>query len=196
MKINKDFPFCEDGSMKYLKVTQKDYCCVGACLEMILKRHGITDYDQERIAYELGLIVPPHLASNFRYARTGKKPSAGYGTQIQEPQYSIGHFFKKHNLHFAQKYYYITSIKEAEKFLNRNNEQDILIIAHCGTLYGSPDADWGHAVLLDHINGDQVTIQENSSKKDREIIALSQLLCAIETHGQKNGAGFYLIKKI
>jgi len=181
--------------MKYNKITQKDYCCVGACLEMILKRHNITKYDQEQIAYELGLIVPSHLASSFRHARTGEKPAAGYGTQIQKPQYSIDHFFEKYNLGFVQKYYYITDIEEAKKFLGANNKQDILIILHCGTLYDNPDADWGHAVLLDHFEDDQVTIQENSPKRNLEIITLPRLIYAVKIHGRENGAGFYLIEK-
>lgn len=181
--------------MKYNKITQKDYCCVGACLEMILRRHGVTRYDQEEIAYELGLIVPPHLASNFHHARTGEKPAAGYGTQIQEPQYSIDHFFKKFNLDFVQEHYFIDDTEEARRFLIANNEQDILIIAHCGTLYNKPASDWGHAVLLDHLANDQVVIQENSPKRNLETITLPKLMSAIKIHGRAKGAGFYLIKR-
>lgn len=181
--------------MKYHKITQKDYCCVGACLEMILRRHGITDFEQEKIAGELGLIVPPQLASDFRYAQVGEKPAAGYGTQIQKPQYSIDHFFKKNQLGFSQEYYFITDTKKAEAFLNANNEKDILVIVHCGTLYNNPKADWGHAILFDHINDEQVTIQENSTKRNIETIPLLRLLSAMKIHGRKNGAGFYLISK-
>lgn len=181
--------------MKYQKVTQKDYCCVGACLEMVLRRHGITEYNQEQIAGELGLIVPPHLASKFRYAQTGEKPAAGYGTRIQEPQYSINHFFSKYNLSFIQKYYYITDAKEARKFLNTHNEEDILIILHCGTLYNKPKADWGHAVLFDHLDGDWVAIQESSPQRNLETLSFSRLIHAIGIHGQTNGAGFYLIER-
>ena len=44
--------------MKYKKIVQKKYCCVGACLEMVLNRHHIKNSGQEDIAYQLGLIVP------------------------------------------------------------------------------------------------------------------------------------------
>lgn len=181
--------------MKYTKITQKEYCCVGACLEMVLKRHGITDYKQEDIACELGLIVPPHLKSQYSHAKTGLKPKSGYGTQIQRPQYSINHFFKKRQLNFVETYYYITDIDEAKAFLNTKNDQDILIIFHCGTLYDNSLADWGHMVLFNHIHGNQLIIQENSPKRNLEEIELSKLLQAIKKHGRANGAGFYCITK-
>lgn len=181
--------------MKYQKITQKPYCCVGACLEMVLRRHGIADYDQEKIASELGLIVPEEYKEKLPMARTGEMPAAGYGTQIQEEQYSINQFFKKNHLGLKETYQYITDVTKAKEYLANQDDQDVLIIFHCATLYDNPEADWGHMVLLDHVEGDQVIIQENSSKRDLETVPLSQLMRAIKIHGQGNGAGFYLIEK-
>ena len=75
--------------IKYKKITQKPYCCCGACLEMILNRHKITNKGQEDIAYELGLVVPEKDENLFKKARIEEKPIAGYGTQIQKEEYSI-----------------------------------------------------------------------------------------------------------
>ena len=179
--------------MKYQKITQKPYCCVGACLEMVLRRRGITDYNQEQIASELGLIVPVDYKDRLPLARVGEMPAAGYGTQIQEEQYSINHFFKENRLDLRETYHYITDIKEARTLLSNNSSQDILIIFHCGTLYDNPEADWGPMVLFDPLDGGQVAIQENSPKRGLETIDLAKLLHAIEVHGRNNGAGFYLV---
>lgn len=181
--------------MKYSKIAQKKYCCVGACLEMVLNRHGITKFDQEEIAYELGLIVPPHLVNNYRRARTGAKPASGYGTQIQNRQYSINRFFTKNEINLQESYHYITDLGMAENFLANCKDQDILIVFHCGTLYNKPEADWGHMVLFDHLSDKCIVIQENSAARNIEKIELPKLIQAIKTHGTKNGAGFYLIKK-
>lgn len=179
--------------MKYQKVTQKPFCCVGACLEMVLQRRGIEDYEQEQIAGELGLIVPEEYKDELPTAKVGKMPVAGYGTQIQEEQYSINHFFRKYRLNLRETYRYITDITKAKKFLADKADQDVLIIFHCATLYDNPKADWGHMVLLDHIQGDQVVIQENGKKRNIETVELAKLLHAIEVHGRENGAGFYVI---
>ena len=44
--------------MKYNKVIQERYCCVSACIEMVLNRHKIQNSGQKEIAYQLGLTVP------------------------------------------------------------------------------------------------------------------------------------------
>lgn len=185
--------------MKYTKVTQKPYCCVGACLEMILRRLNMDTYDQEEIASDLGLVVPPEYASSFPHAMIGTKPTAGYGTQIQNPKFSINNFFRKHNIDLKESYCFTTDFAIASKILQDVNDKDIMIICHCGTLYDNPEADWGHAVLLDHYdkNGDwsQVVIQENSEKRNLETVGLHKLLQAIAVYGESNGAGFYIIER-
>lgn len=181
--------------MKYKKIVQKKYCCVGACLEMVLNRHHIENSGQEDIAYQLGLIVPDEVKDNYKKVRSGKKPIAGYGTQIQEEQYSINHYFNENKIPLVEKYYYITDYEEARDFLYKHNGDDILIIFHCGTLYDNPNADWGHMVLFEKIENGEVTILENGPKRDIEKISLEKLLNSIKTHGKEKGAGFYLIEK-
>ncbi len=180
--------------MKYTKIIQKKYCCVGACLEMILNRHKIKNSGQEDIAYQLGLIVPEEEKQNYQKVRVGKKPIAGYGTQIQEKEYTINNFFDKNNINLKESYYYITDYKEAKEFLEKNNNKDILIIVHCGTLYNFQSADWGHMILFEKMENDKVTILECSAKRDYENFKLKHLLNAIKYHGKEKGAGFYLIE--
>ncbi len=181
--------------MKYKKIVQKKYCCVGACLEMVLNRHHIKNSGQEDIAYQLGLIVPYEDKDDYKKVRSGKMPIAGYGTQIQEEQYSINNFFKKNKISLVEKYYYLTDYEEAKEFLYKYNDYDILIIFHCGTLYDNPNADWGHMILFERIENDEVTILENGPKRDIEKVTLEKLLDSIKIHGKEKGAGFYLIEK-
>lgn len=180
--------------MKYNKITQKPYCCVGACIEMVLNRHQIKNDGQEQIAYQLGLTVPEEMRGYFKKARYGKRPNSGYGTQIQKEKYSLNRFFKRNDIYLKESYHYITDYHEAKKFLEENNDKDILIIFHCGTLYDSLQANWGHMVLFERIEQDKVTILEATEKRNIERVSLKKLLQAIQIHGKDNGAGFYLIE--
>ena len=112
--------------MKYQKVIQKPYCCVGACLEMILNRNHIANDGQVVIACQLGLTVPEEYRDEYPNAIIGEKPDAGYGTQIQKRKFSINNFFKINNIDLKEKYYFITDVTVAKKFLLDNNNVTIL----------------------------------------------------------------------
>lgn len=180
--------------MKYQKVIQKPYCCVGACLEMILNRNHIANDGQVVIACQLGLTVPEEYRDEYPNAIIGEKPDAGYGTQIQKRKFSINNFFKINNIDLKEKYYFITDVTVAKKFLLDNNKYDIMICCHCATLYDNLYEDWGHMVLFENIYNNNVTILDPSDNKCYENISLERLLKSKIEHGQSNGAGFYLIK--
>lgn len=181
--------------MKYRKVTQKPYCCVGACIEMILNRHHITNNGQIDIAEKLGLVVPKEYTEMYPNAKTGEKPEAGFGTQIQKEEYSINNFFQKDNINLKEEYHYITEINDIKQFLLKNKENDILICCHSATLYESPEENWGHMILFEDINDNIITILDPESKRNYEQIEIERLASAIAIHKKENGAGFYLIKK-
>ncbi len=182
--------------MKYHKIVQKPHCCVGACLEMILNRHDIKNTGQEDIAYQLGLVVPESDRHLFKKARVANKPSSGYGTQIQKEEYSINNYFKTNNIELKETYYFINNLNDIRVFLTFNNNDDILVCFHCGTLFDAPHANWGHMMLFEHIENDNVTLLDTSVKRDYATVSLEKLAKAISIHGKENGAGFYLIKKI
>lgn len=181
--------------MKYQKVIQKPYCCVGTCMEMILNRNNIVNNGQIDIACQLGLTVPEEYRSEYLNAIIGEKPDAGYGTQIQKKKFSINNFFKINNIKLKEEYYFITDLSAAPKIFFDNNKYDIMICCHCATLYDSPYADWGHMILFEKINNDNnVTILDPSDKRNYETITLEKLLKSIAIHEIRNGVGFYLIK--
>ncbi len=179
--------------MKYKIIKQKPYCCVGACLEMILNRRKITNNGQVEIACELGLIVPPSYKEIYPNALIGDKPNAGYGTQIQKEEYSLNNYFKNNNFPLVMEYFFITSVSKAKRFLLDNSCDDIIICLYGEILYDDKESTWGHMVLFDNILNDIVTIVD--SHKNRYIrIPINKLVLAIKVHGKENGAGFYLIK--
>lgn len=181
--------------MKYIKVIQKPYCCVGACMEMILNRNCIINDGQVDIACKLGLTLPEEYRTIYPIAIFGSKPDAGYGTQIQKEEYSINNFFKNNDIDLIEEYYYITTENETKQFLLNNIENDILICCHCATLYDSPDEDWGHMLLIEKIQDNNVVLLDPEAKRDYETISIKKLVKSITVHGKNNGAGFYLIKK-
>ena len=163
---------------------------------MILKRNNVSDKNQIEIAYDLGLTVPEEYREMYPNAIFGDKPSAGYGTQIQKTEYSINNFFETNNIRLYEEYYYIENENETKDFLENNVDNDILVCCHCKTLYDAPHADWGHMLLFETIENDNVTLLDPGAKRNYEIIPLSKLVRAITIHGKENGAGFYLIRKL
>lgn len=180
--------------MKYKKITQKPFCCVGACLEMILNRNHIPNCGQIEIACELGLIVPESYKEIYKNARFGEKPTAGYGTQINKKEYSINSFFQKNHINLKEEYYFITQLEVVRKFILENERNDILICCHAKTLYNSKEEDWGHMLLLEKIEGDHLILLDPEVNRDDERVPLERVIKAISVHGKENGAGFYLIK--
>lgn len=179
--------------MKYKIIKQKPYCCVGACMEMILNRRNISNKGQVSIACDLGLIVPLSYKDIYPHALIGDKPNAGYGTQIQKEKYSLNNFFKNNNLDLTMEYFFLTSSKDIKKFLIDNNLHDILICLYGEILYDEKEANWGHMVLFEGMENDLVFLAD--TYKNRQIrMSIVKLAKAIKVHGKNNGGGFYLIK--
>jgi len=107
--------------MKYSHIPQKPYCCVPACVQMILQRRDLPILSQDIIAYEFGVILPmkdKHLLSK---SYTGRKPRSGWGTRIDIKKYSLTEFFKKHKFPLKEKFY------SAEDFLTGENFKEFLL---------------------------------------------------------------------
>ncbi len=104
----------------YIPLTQQPFCCVSTCIQMILLRRGLPLYSQEEIGYELGLVVPKEYANLFQKVRTGKKPSAGWGTQINKPNYSLNNFFLKYKIPLKKEYFPPSALEKPDSGLKHN----------------------------------------------------------------------------
>lgn len=180
--------------MKYKKINQKEYCCVPACLQMVLHRNNLKCKSQEDIGYELGLIVPSDDRKLFKKVRVGDKPHSGYGTQVNNEKYSINNFFIRNNFPLIEEYHYIIDYKRVERFLKENVRADILVCFHCGTLYGNEYEDWGHVCVIDSLCNDEIILVDPDLREGYKVIKLNKLIEAIKKHGENNRAGFWLIK--
>ncbi len=178
----------------YVPIVQERFCCVPACVFMILRRRRISDPSQEEIGWGLGLTVPKESAALFSKVRTGKKPKAGWGTQIQAKQYSLGNYFRKNKIPLDSQYFFPKSEKDMESFATNQLERgnDLLVLFNYKKLYGGVDA--GHASLIQGISNGKVTLidpERNVPKK--RIVPLKQLWKSIQRHGKGKGGGFWAI---
>lgn len=180
----------------YKSIKQKPYCCVPACISMILDRRKIKHGSQEEIGYELGLIVSKEKAHLFTEARTGKKPVAGYGTQVNKKKYSVNNYFSKNKIKLKEAYYPSEKIKDIKKFIVENirNNNDLIVCFNNKKLYG--EEDFGHVSLIQNINNNSITLidPENNVPNKRKV-NLQKLVDAMKYHGRKNRGGFWIISE-
>ena len=178
----------------YRPVNQKPYCCVPACITMILERRKIKHGTQENIGYELGLVVPKVKAHLFTKVRTGKKPVAGYGTQVSKKEYSINRYFSKNNINLKEVYYPPEKVRDVRNFISENMKKgnDLIVCFNHRKLYGI--GDYGHASLIHSISKDTVTlIDPESGVPKRRRVNIRKLVAAMKYHGKKRRGGFWVI---
>jgi len=164
---------------------------------MILYRRGIALLEQETIANELGLIVPEEDLKYFAHARTGERPSSGYGTQIQDERYSMQKLFNKYGWELAfTRYSEIASVEELRLKLlaiQDNDNADAMLCFDYGTLWDIK-SNGGHVCIFDGLEDDTVHLidPEQNVPKHRDT-TLHQLYRAIDFHGAHNATGVWII---
>ncbi len=135
-------------SPKYQIITEKEYCCVPAVLQMIQGRRGLNFKTQDQIGYELGLKVPPDLVHLFEKVRTGSEPLNGYGTQTSKDEFSIRKYFVRNNLPLKLTKVFPTSLHELSESLlsSLRNDADVIICYNSQSLF--EDGDIEHVSLI------------------------------------------------
>jgi hypothetical protein len=186
---------------KYIPITQQKWCCVPACIQMIMLRHGLKLIPAELIGYELGLIVPKEDSELFWNPRIGSRPNAGFGTQIQIDEFSINNAFKRLNMPLSVLYKLIgqfDSVDDLREFFNRINENlDYLICFDWKELFDE-EYSGGHVCVLDKVDLERDILRiidpEYESPKWREV-TIEKMYKAMKAHGAKNSAGFWVFEK-
>jgi len=183
---------------RYTAFTQQSYCCVPACLQMVMYRRELPLIEQEVLGFELGLTVPKEDIHMFNKVRTGKKPPAGWGTQISRPEFSIDKALKRLNVPLQARIHtidYIESAQMLRKFLEDSQAAggDTLLCFNYGKLWDK-DTDSGHVCVFDRIDGDSVWIIDpgRNAPKHREV-PLDKLYEAMVAHGSSKSAGAWEI---
>jgi hypothetical protein len=181
---------------RYIPLTQQPYCCVPTCLQMVLLRRKQRMMSQEDIGYQLGLTVPKSKKRLLPKARTGKRPDAGWGTQVGKPQYSINRFFEINNIPLKEEYITLQQIGNIKEWIaeQMKEDRDILVCFNHGKLYGGNAQ--GHVSIIDSIENDIVILidPESNVPKYRKV-KIDKLTKAIEFHAERTDrAGFWIIR--
>lgn len=183
--------------MKYKHISQKPYCCVPACIQMILQRRKLPILLQTDIAYDLGVILPSEDRHLLPKTHEGQRPKAGWGTRINLKKYSLTAFFKKQGysleevFQLAKKF---SSIKQFKKFLldNIKEKNDLLICFNYPMLYHIKGS-WGHASLIEKVGDDKVILRDPDPKhKEEREILLNDLFTSLKNHYY---GGIWVVKK-
>jgi hypothetical protein len=185
---------------QYLPFTQQPYCCVPAAIQMVMHRNAIPLIAQEEIAYELGLTVPEKDAYLFDKARTGSKPSSGWGTQIQDEKYEPNKIFKKLGVPLSFKQYFIRDLRD-EKGLRKilmliqESDDDALLCFDYGKLWDL-ETKGGHVCVFSSIERNDIYLvdPERTVPKHRVVSAV-KMFRAMDFHGDSNSAGVWVLSK-
>ncbi len=147
----------------YELIEQQPWCCVPTCVQMILQRRELSFESQEDIGKELGLVVPEDQLHLFKTIESGPEPPAGYGTRINEPEFSLDTYFTRHNLPLSCEYVSGSAVENIEEFVVGHLESgnDILTCFRIRHLYDIKEAgDCGHASLVQGINKDTLILTD------------------------------------
>lgn len=185
---------------RYIPFVQQPYCCVPACFQAIMYKHGLPLLPQEELANELGLVVPEADTHMFNNVRSGQKPSSGWGTQVQKEEYSPNRVFRKLGIQLK---FRIVSNKDLGGPAGLKNllheieisDQDALLCFDYGNLWNT-QSNGGHVCVFDRIKGNQVYIidPERNVPKYRAT-TIDKLFDAMDSHGEYNAAGVWIIEK-
>lgn len=176
--------------MKYGPIKQMPYCCVPACISMVLGRRKIPHGTQEEAGYELGLVVPKGVAHLFKKVRAGKKPPAGYGTRVSKERYAINNFFQTHEIPLEENYF--PAVEDPKRFIIKNLRKgnDILACFNRKKLLGK--GNYGHVCIIEGVSNGFVALIDPQDAKSKRV-SLDKLVGAMGYHGTKKRGGFWVI---
>jgi len=184
--------------MRYDPITEKAYCCVPSVLQMIQARRGVPIMSQDEIGWELGLLVPPEIKSEFTKVRTGPEPQAGYGTQTSKPEFSIEKYFDCNQLPLSITRFSPSSLKEMISNIEvaLKQENDIVLCFNSQLLFG--DGDIGHVSLIEEFNkenGHVTVIDPAIEAPKRRITTIVEIFKTIQNHNVSEIGGLWIISE-
>lgn len=166
---------------------------------------GLPLVAQEELGHYLGLTVPPKEKDLFWSVRISDTPptAAGYGTQIQKPEYDPNNAFKKLDVPLKFTYNLIDNfatvdavrsyLKDAEL-----HNRDVMVCFRYGTLHDT-DSTNGHANVFDRYlpRTDEVRLIDPAVTVPKwRIVPLEKLFEAMKEHGADKSGGFWELERI
>lgn len=183
----------------YNPITEKDYCCVPAVLQMIQGRRGLGYDSQDEIGYQLGLIVPPELEQKFSKVRTGPAPQAGYGTQTPKEEFSIRNYFSRNSIPLDLIKPQPQTADELRSQLSASLQagDDVIICYNSRLLFG--DGDIEHVSLIQEFDtetGDMVVVDPAIEAPKLRKTTLDGLFEALNVHDVSNSGGLWIVSAL
>lgn len=197
-------PSATPADSRYMPFTQQASCCVPTCMQMVMYKLGIPLIPAEEIGYHLGLVVRPEDGYLFYEPRTSDvPPSAGYGTQIYEPEFELNTAFKNMGIPLNYTLKPIQEIASPDELLKilsaaEASDENALLCFNHGALVDDDSRDWGHVVVFDRvIDGDLRIIDPSPTHPKWRIVKTQKMFDAMVFHGKKKTAsGVWLIGRI
>lgn len=186
---------------RYVPFTQQNSCCVPTSVSMVMYRQGLPLISQESLGYYLGLILDKKYKKLFYNVRTGKRPPAGYGTQMQKKEFEINSVFKKLRIPLKVTTYPIRDFKNKKELTSLisdriKKDHDLVVLLASDILNGTQNNN-GHACVIDRIypTRDLIRLVDPSAvqPKWREI-KINKFIRAIKLHPTGQGRILELIK--
>lgn len=186
---------------RYIPFTQQNSCCVPTSISIVMYKLGIPLMPVELLGYHLGLILDKDKKHLFWNVRTGKRPDAGYGTQMNKKEYEINSVFKKIKIPLKVTTYYINDFKTKKDLVSYlvnsiKQNKDIIVLLNSDVLNNTKNMN-GHACVVDKIYPakDIVRLIDPSSfqSKWREI-RIDKFIKAIKLHPTGQGRFLELTK--
>lgn len=189
---------------RYIPFTQQRWCCVPACIQMVMYRHGIPLLPAELIGYHLGLTVPKKKLKYFWKGRIGKKPKAGWGTQIGEKEFEPNRAFKRLKIPLEMEFKLIGEFSDFSSVINylrdmEEKDTDILACFDGGVLFNEK-IHYGHVCVIDRVYFDkkEVRIIDSEYKAPKwRVVKIQRLYEAMKFHAvAAKKAGFWELNNV
>ncbi len=187
---------------RYVPLTQQYSCCVPTSISIIMYKLGIPLMPIEQLGYHLGLIVDKDHRNLFWGARTGKRPGAGFGTQINTKRFEINRVFKKLKIPLHVSTRSIVSFANAKAIaaylgVRVKKNEDIIVLLNSDVLNGTKNHN-GHACVVDRIDVRKQSVRlidpSPGQPKWRQF-SVSRLMRAMKLHPTGQGR-FLELKKV
>jgi hypothetical protein len=167
-----------------------------------MTKHQIPLVSAELLGHHMGLLVPKKYKDLFWLDATGKRPRAGYGTQIGKKGKSPNDAFKKLDIPLSFNQHLIDKIDDENglrKLLKsaETDDKDVMVCFDWGILF-SNKSTCGHVCLFDRLlSSGKVRIIDTEYKAPKwRLVNLSRLFKAMKKHGPENGGGLWNIKYV
>lgn len=183
---------------RYIPLTQQRWCCVPACISMIMYKRGIPLVAQEELGYHLGLVVPDESKHLFYNPRVGEEPSSGYGTQISKTAYHPNTAFKKLGIPLVMIFHPINKFENEKEFtdfiLGKIKADADLVASYSNLEFSDGHIQGGHACVVDQIftnNGTIRLIDPERNQPKWQTHNISKLYKAMQKHGPAKMGGLW-----